>query len=395
MSEKPLHDFQPDIDAVRRLAVVPTILDVVCRTTGMRFAAVARVTEDRWITCEALDEINFGLVPGGELKVETTICNEIRQHHDTVAIDNVSESTIYCGHPTPAMYGFQSYISTPIFLEDGSFFGTLCAIDPLPAKVETPQIIGMFKLFAELIARHLDADRKARDNEQQLSEQFALSELRERFVGVLGHDLRNPLASLQAGTKLIRRRTGDNDIIKTLDLMQNSIDRMLGLIENVMDLTRGRLGGGIRLELKPVDSLEDDLMQVVEEMRASWPQRAILTNFEISEPVRVDKIRLAQLLSNLLGNALSHGDPDGAVSVGAHTQAGSFELWVDNAGDPIPSEALPRLFEPFSQSADDAPQIGLGLGLYIASEIAKAHRGKLTAASTPERTRFTLSMPVS
>jgi signal transduction histidine kinase len=374
---------------------VPTILDVVCRTTGMGFAAVARVTDGRWVTCRALDAIDFGLVPGGELKVETTICNEIRQHHETVAIDEVSASTIFCGHPTPAMYGFQSYISTPIILEDGSFFGTLCAIDPLPAKVDNPQVIGMFKLFAELIATHIDADRKITENTKILSDQFALSELRERFVGVLGHDLRNPLASLQAGTKLIRRRTEDANIIKTLDLMQSSIDRMLGLIENVLDLTRGRLGGGIRLELKPVETLQADLTQIVEEMRASWPDRKIVTDFNVTSAVLADTIRIGQLLSNLIGNALTHGDPESEIRVGADTRNGTFELWVDNRGTPIPEDVLPTLFEPFSQKLDAAPHMGLGLGLYIAAEIARNHGGKLTAVSTPEKTRFTLAMPVS
>jgi hypothetical protein len=77
-------DFQADIDAVERIAAVPTILDVVCRVTGMRFAAVARVTEDRWICCAAKDDIDFGLKPGGELKIETTICNEIRRSREAV-----------------------------------------------------------------------------------------------------------------------------------------------------------------------------------------------------------------------------------------------------------------------------------------------------------------------
>ena len=238
------HEFQSDIDAIGRVAAVPMIFDVIHRTTGMRFAAIARVTDDRWVACRTLDSIAFGVGNGDELTVETTICDEVRRHHDTVAIDHVAESATYRNHPTPALYGFQSYISTPIFLEDGSFFGTLCAIDPLPAKVDNPQTIGMFRLFAELIASHLDADRRLAASEKELSKQFALSELRERFVGVLGHDLRNPLAALQAGTKMIRRRTDDERIVRTLELMQNSIDRMLGLVDDVLDLTRGRLGGG-------------------------------------------------------------------------------------------------------------------------------------------------------
>src|ERR1700712_3780650 len=103
-------DPDADIYAVGRIAAVPAILEVVCRTTGMGFAAIARVTEDRWIACSVKDEIDFGLVAGGELKVETTICHEIRKHRELVIISDVDESS-YCDHETPAMYGFKSYVS--------------------------------------------------------------------------------------------------------------------------------------------------------------------------------------------------------------------------------------------------------------------------------------------
>src|ERR1700733_14971269 len=107
-------DFQADVESVSRIEAVPTILDVVCRTTGMGFAAVARVTEDRWIVCSVKDEIAFGLQPGGELKVETTICHEVRERRDPIIINHAAEDEIYSFHPTPIMYGFQSYISVPI-----------------------------------------------------------------------------------------------------------------------------------------------------------------------------------------------------------------------------------------------------------------------------------------
>jgi GAF domain-containing protein len=189
-------DFQADIAAVANIKAVPTILEVVCRTTGMGFAAVARVTEDRWIACGVRDDIAFGLQPGGELKVETTICHEIRQSREPVIIDHVADDAAYCGHSTPAMYGFQSYISMPIILPDGSFFGTLCAIDPRPARVNTPAIVGMFKLFAELIAYHLSAQAQLASSEANLLNERKTAELREQFIAVLGHDLRNPLAAI-------------------------------------------------------------------------------------------------------------------------------------------------------------------------------------------------------
>lgn len=133
----------------------PAVLEVlqeVCRTTGMGFAAVARVTEDRWIACQVLDKIEFGLTPGGELAVSTTICDDIRKSRRKVVIDHVAEDKDWCTHPTPILYGFQSYISLPILLEDGSFFGTLCAIDPHPRLLNSPETLELMEECARKLA---------------------------------------------------------------------------------------------------------------------------------------------------------------------------------------------------------------------------------------------------
>jgi GAF domain-containing protein len=195
----PPHDFQPDLDAIAALPAVQTVLEVVCRTTGMGFAAVARVTNDRWICCAVRDDIAFGMQPGSELKVETTICNEIRASRQLVVIDHVAQDEDFKAHHTPALYGFQSYISQPIILANGTFFGTLCAIDPRPNTLNSPAVIGMFKLFAELIAFQLDAhDRLTQAERQNHARQ-------EHFRGGLGHDMRNTLAAVEAGTRLLAK----------------------------------------------------------------------------------------------------------------------------------------------------------------------------------------------
>jgi signal transduction histidine kinase len=387
-------DFQADIDAIQGIEAVTRILEVVCRTTGMGFAAVARVTEERWICCAVRDEIQFGLQPGGELKVETTICHEIRQNRDAVVIDHAAEDDVYCGHPTPALYGFQSYISMPIVLANGTFFGTLCAIDPRPARLKTIETVGMFKLFAELIAFHLDAAERIASSEASLLGERRTSELRDQFIAVLGHDLRNPLASISSGAELLRRTPLNEKASGIVTMMLNSVFRMAGLIDNVLDFARGRLGGGLTLERNAKESLEPVLSQVVAELRTSRPDRAIEAEFALAQPVSCDRNRVAQLLSNLLGNALAYGAADVPIRVRAATDDGMFELSVANAGEPIPPAALERLFQPFTRGAVRPNQQGLGLGLYIASEIARAHGGTLAVASSPAETRFTFRMPL-
>ncbi|AWM01359.1 GAF domain-containing sensor histidine kinase [Bradyrhizobium amphicarpaeae] len=386
-------DFDRDVARVSGISAVPTILEVINLTTGMGFTAVARVTEDRWITCASRDQLSFGLKPGDELKVETTICHEIRQRNEAVIIDHVSEDAAYASHHTPALYGFQSYISVPIILADGSFFGTLCAIDPKPRKLRTPEIIGMFKLFAELIAAHLDAAGRMEISETRLLMEQQKAELREQFIAVMGHDLRNPLASIQGGLRLLNKKV-DAEGQGWIKMLQGSVNRMAGLIDNVMDLARTRLGAGMQLRLREAE-LEPIINQVVSEFANVYPAWNILSDVNVPGTVKVDVGRLEQLLSNILGNATSYGDPAQPIRVAARTTEEGYEISVTNRGSPIPEEALPRLFTAF-QRGDVLPnEKGLGLGLYISQEIARAHGGIITAESSPSETTFRVSFPRS
>lgn len=390
----PNPEFQADIDAVNRIGAVPSILDVVCRTTGMGFAAVARVTEDRWVICQVRDSINFGLKPGGELELRTTLCDEIRDSRVPIVIDEVTVDPLYSGHHTPAKYGFQSYISMPIILPDGKFFGTLCAIDPRPMQLKNPGTIGMFKLFAELIAFHLDANERLATAQAQLVDERKISEFREQFIAVLGHDLRNPVASIDAGTRLLQRTPLNEQAEKVVGLIRGSVVRMSGLINNVLDLARARLGNGLSLVISADEPLKPTLVQVIDELVSVGLTQQIETKLDFEDPVRCDRERIGQLLSNLLGNAITHGSADGTIYVDANISDDKFELSVTNNGDPIPPEALDQLFMPFFRGDARPSQQGLGLGLYIASEIAREHGGTLKAVSTPKQTKFTFRMPI-
>ena len=125
------------------------MLDEVCAATGMGFAAIARVTETRWIACQVVDRIEFGMDPGGELKVCETICDEIRDSGEAVVFDDASDDIKWSRHPVPVIYGIKSYCSFPVYLDDGRFFGTLCAIDPEPRRVSDEAIVAMLTDLAE------------------------------------------------------------------------------------------------------------------------------------------------------------------------------------------------------------------------------------------------------
>jgi signal transduction histidine kinase len=387
-------DFSEDIAIVQSIKAIPTILDIVCRTTGMRFAAVARVTEDRWIACSVRDDIAFGLVPGGELDVETTICHEIRQSGRAVIIDHVDTDAAYAAHHTPARYGFQSYISVPIQLTDGTFFGTLCAIDPDPHTLNTPETIETFEMFANVIGFHLSVIDHLTVSQSHLNDERNASALREQFIAVLGHDLRNPLAAINGGMHLLLKTPLNDKATGIVGMVQSSVVRMAGLIDNVMDFARGRLGGGVTLTRDAAARVEPLLRHVVAELQVGAPDRMIETSFELTDRINCDPSRVGQLLSNLLGNALNHGASDKPILVAAATMGGWFRLSVTNSGEPIPPAALKHIFEPFTRGTLGTGKQGLGLGLYIAHQIAIAHGGRLDVVSTRAGTRFTFRMPL-
>jgi sigma-B regulation protein RsbU (phosphoserine phosphatase) len=244
-------------------------------------------------------------------------------------------------------------------------------------------------------------ERQLVDSRSELQKGLAnereTAELREQFIAVLGHDLRNPLAAISAGARILQRSGAlqQHKELRVLDMINTTVTRMSDLIDNVLDFARGRLGGGITLSRDANRPLEPVLEQVVDELRTASSRRVIETSFEITEPVNCDRTRIGQLVSNLIGNALTHGAPDQPVRVGAKTERGELTLWVANAGEPIPSAAMEKLFEPFFRGDVRDSGQGLGLGLHIASQIAQAHDGRIDVTSTQDETRFIFTMPLT
>jgi signal transduction histidine kinase len=230
------------IAAVASIKAVPTILDIICRTTGMRFAAVARVTEQRWIACSVQDDIAFGLQPGGELDVESTLCHEVRGNRKAIVIDHVAEDPQFRNHHTPARYALQSYISMPITLADGSFFGTLCAIDPEPHVLKTPETITMFEMFADVIGFQLSAIDKVANTEARLREERQTSALREQFIAVLGHDLRNPLTGILGGMEMLQKNPLNERAAQWAQMVVASAGRLAELTRCLLVTRRNRSG---------------------------------------------------------------------------------------------------------------------------------------------------------
>lgn len=386
-------DLSHDISTIAKVEAVPLILNMVKHVTGMRFAAIARVTETKWVACAVDDSIDFGLMPGGELVLETTICHEIRQHHKPVIFKHASEHPVYSAHHTPRTYGLESYVSIPIIRTNGDFFGTLCAIDEVPARFDEDAVCKTLTLFAQLIAVQLDvlADLEAKTIELANAAETGI--VREQFIAVLGHDLRSPLSAIRMSADLLEAKLPAGREQQLAIAIRQSSQRMNHLIEDVLDFSRAKLGGGIPVKRTLVDNLGDVFTAVINEIMMSHPNVTIRQEVVISPGVFCDAGRMGQLLSNLLGNAVAHGARDCPIDVSASMQENHIVLSVMNHGPEIPNVLLPLLFQPFKRAAGGRGE-GLGLGLYIASQIVAGHNGTLSVTSTPEDgTRFIARFP--
>ncbi|WP_226688194.1 GAF domain-containing sensor histidine kinase [Stutzerimonas stutzeri] len=383
-----------DLLTVQRISAVPAILQVVSETTGLRFAALARVTETNWTACAVLDRIEFGLKVGGELEVTTTLCSEIHASHQPIIISQVSTDPDYRNHHTPRIYGFESYISVPVLRADGSFFGTLCALDPEPRDLSSPATRAMFESFARLLTLQIEAEEQQQATRAALANERTTGHQREQFIALLGHDLRTPLASIQAASDLLIRRSTERGTQQLAEHVRTSSQRASRMVDDLLDFARGQLGNGIPLNWTAAANLHLILSQVVNELRTAYPRRVLLERIPELPVFECDPDRIAQLLANLVTNALHHGASTGPVIVQAEVVDEHFQLAVHNRGTPIPAQRLEQLFHAYSQE-DDTSRNGLGLGLFIVDQVAKAHGGGMQVSSNAEAgTTFIFRMPL-
>ena len=386
---------ETDIATINRISAVPAMLQVISEMTGMRFAAIARVTATSWTACAVLDKLGFGLKPGGELDLATTLCFESMGSHQPIIIDNVSTDPHYQNHHTPKLYRFESYITVPVFRTDGRFFGTICALDPEPATLKSSTIQTTLESFARLISLQMDAEEHQQRTETALLLERETAELREQFIAVLGHDLRNPLFAITTAAERLLRKHPNPASDHLVQHILTSGRRAARLVEDVLDFARGRLGAGIPLTLHDSADLNDVFTHVISEVQSVHPQRQIEADIGPIDGLHCDSGRLAQLLSNLLANAINHGATHGVVEVQAQVNDDLFTLKVTNQGNPIPPHVQAQLFQPYSRPANDTPQAGLGLGLYIASQIAQSHGGHIEVSSCEEHgTVFAFHLPL-
>lgn len=243
---------------------------------------------------------------------------------------------------------------------------------------------------SDLIALNLALDHAVMESVRRYTMQRDL--VRERFIGMLGHDLRGPLAAITAGAGALLAGEGlDPRHTRIAARISSSAHRMGRMIGDLLDFARGHLGGGI-----PARPTRCDLGQlcrhVVDEIHAAHADRVVRLEVEGDLAGTWDADRLSQALGNLVGNAITHGKDPIVIHAREAADRRSVSVEVCNGGAPIPAELLPRLFDPF-RGGRGPRSAGLGLGLYIVKQVARAHGGWCDVTSTDERTVFTMHLP--
>ena len=277
----------------------------------------------------------------------------------------------------------ERFLGVPLVVA-GAIRGILVVIRAAPSS-ETEQDEWLLSALADQAAAALERSR--------LGE---IGEFREQLIGIIGHDLRNPLSTIQMGAHLLLQRTGLGEVeTEVASRIARSAALAARLIDQLLDLTRSRLGGGITIDPKRVDML-DVCRQVIGEMEISHPDRPLRVAVRGDLIGTWDRDRIYQALSNLVGNAVQHGEPRSAIDL--RIDGGEAEILIEVAsrGQPIPPEMLPFIFDAFRKRRavhQTQPQ-GLGLGLFIAQEIARAHGGSIAATSSEsEGTTFSVRLP--
>lgn len=380
--------LQDDIRKVESIPMVNTILDVICQTTGMGFAAIARVTNDRWIACCVRDDIEFGLKAGGELKLETTICNEIRVHQKEVIIDSVEKDDRYRTHHTPLLYGFQSYVSIPIILKSGEFFGTLCAIDPKPNQLNNSKVRGMFNLFTELIAFHLHSITLMEQSEQVITEMsrqlLDSTEENRQYHHISNHNLQEPLRKIRLYSNMLVNAADVNDVSQTKNLAMKigtgaqRISMMIADLSSFSDLAYSE------------DAFEEvDLNRVLADVCAQLDVavRSKKARISYSSLPTVDAItfQMEQLFFHLINNALKFSREDVRPLIKIATAVENkavLKIEVSDNGPGIPETQLEKIFDIFSQlNPEDSSTESFGVGLAYCRKIVRIHKGEINVRS--------------
>ena len=331
------------------------------------------VGDDLRVRIVNLEAQRQGVRPAGE-RLETHIDNAFDLQGRPMSFEDLPVSRALRGEAASATVSLRG--------DDGVVRKVNARASPLRGKDG--------RLHGAVITTRDETERLDREEQAARTAHF-----REQFLGVLGHDLRTPLTAIAAGAGLLlRQQSLPPNVATAATRIASAADRMRRMIGDLLDFTQARLGGGLPVNRRATD-LAAILDQVADEVMAGHPGREIARELHGDLTGTFDPDRIAQLLGNLLENAVTYGPSEQPVRAEAHGRADTVVLAVENGGAPLSEDDRARIFDPFRRGASSKAQgqRGLGLGLFIVEQIVRAHGGQVSVASDANRTRFEVALP--
>ena len=327
-----------------------------------------------------------GRIPIGEFQIGLLVKGPGPEHGPAHDFSAAGSEPTWSGHLTWAPgEGITAFAGLPLLLGD-MLVGVVGLYCRRPPHDETLELLRQLTGSIALGVKRLRAESELR----------ARADFEKHLLGIVSHDLRNPLnAILLSATTLASSEGLDALAAKIVLRIQSSADRAARMISDLLDFTQARLGGGIRITRRPVD-LHEIIRGVLDEIEAAHPGRAIRTRLDGNGHGEWDSDRIAQVVQNVVTNALKYSPQDTVVQLVTATERGWVSFSVHNRGAPIPAERMPSLFEPLLRGTAEVDRTGrsIGLGLYIVKQIAEAHGGRvLVRSNESEGTIFTILLP--
>ena len=328
-----------------------------------------------------------GLANLRETPLTHSFCQHVVTSGEPLLVSDARGDARVAGNLAISELGVVAYAGVPLLTDGAQALGALCVIDMEPHEW-SQEDLEVLQELARSVMTEVSLKKAVRKLEEEAVQ-------RERFVAILAHDLRQPLATIGLSAELIRRSPDREKREKHLTRIQGAGEFMRRLVEDLLDLARSR-SSAMPISPRPM-VFGAVVRKQVEGMRTAHPDRPFEVSSEGDDRGEWDPDRLSQVVANLLSNALQYGHPQAPIRVKTRFDAERAVLSVQNLnrGAPIAPPAQARLFEPFVRgSADGEARSNVGLGLFIVNQIARAHGGDVQVQSTAETgTTFTVQLP--
>lgn len=375
---------------------IKNMLVCTAEITELDFASIVHIRENTWTVCALHAKANIPYKVGdiliGETNVKHKLCEDVRPF----VMGSIIRQSFGSDNIISLQKEDRVLVSVPIRCAKNGFVGALYAQASQQKTIFKDSTVRTLQVFAEFISLRIEINKVDSTKVNMVTSTDDSLKIREQLVTILSHDLRTPIQAIGMGTQILLQREQLAENREVVERIDRSTKRMEQLVDNILSFAHGRLSETLPANKICCDLFSKNLKDVIDELRYLHPDRIVSAKIDDVGTVYCDIGQIAQMLSNLVNNALKYSPAATVVNVTVTAGEHTINISVANYGEPISNDIIPRLFRPYLRAAHDPASPGLGLGLYIVHEVVKAHDGCVDVQSTIEAgTTFTVTIPRS